>query len=149
MPSVTLLQRAAPASAAVLVALALAGCGGPPTDASKTEFCVAVAGQSWADDLDDDSDGDDFADAFRKWGDELNDIGTPDGISDDAREGFEITVDYLRHVEGDDFDELDQIGPANEDLSDEEAEKVTAFDEYVTTTCQPDPGVDLPEATDG
>lgn len=140
-------QRALPLGAAVVLALALGACGGAPTEASKTEFCAAAADQSWADDLGSDPDGDAIADAFHEWGDELNDVGTPEGIPDDAREGFEITVDYLRHVEGDDFDDLDAVGPADDELSDEEEEKVTSFDEYVNATCQPELGVDQPDSS--
>ncbi len=143
------LQRTASLGAAGVLALALGGCGGPPSDASKTEFCAATTDRSWADDLGTDADGDDISDALREWGDELDDIGTPEGISGDAREGFEYTVDYLRHVDPDDFDDLGDAAPANDDLSDDEQERVTAFNEYVAETCQPELGVDLPEATDG
>jgi hypothetical protein len=141
------LQRAVlalPAGAAVLLVLALGGCGGPPTDASKTEFCVVATDQSWAEDLGDDPDGDAIADAVRAWGDDLQEVGTPEGISDDAREGFELTADYLRHVDADDFEDLGDAAPANDDLSDGEQEKVTAFNEYVAETCRPDLGVDVP-----
>jgi len=143
------LPRAAFLGAAVLLALALGACGGAPTDASKTEFCAATTDQSWTDALDTDSDGGDIADALQEWGDQLSEVGTPEGISDDAREGFELTVDYLRHVDSDDFDDLDDAAPTNGDLTDDEQEKVTAFDEYVSTTCRPELGVDLPEGTDG
>lgn len=153
MPRVIPPQRAASVGAATgaaaVLAMVLGACGGPPTDASKTEFCATVTDQSWAEDLGSDSDGDDIADAFRAWGDDLQDLGTPEGISDDAREGFELTVDYLRHVDAADFEDLGDSAPVNDDLTDDEEEQVSAFEEFVAETCRPDLGVDLPEATDG
>ena len=67
----------------LLVAGMTAACGAPD-DASKKDFCDAIEGLNKA--------GDDFdknKDAFE----ELGDTGTPDGISDDGREGFEILID--------------------------------------------------------
>ena len=64
----------------LLVAGMTAACGAPD-DASKEDFCDAIEGLNKA--------GDDFdknKDAFE----ELGDTGTPEGISDDGREGFEI-----------------------------------------------------------
>ena len=146
MPDVIPLQRAAAIAAVALLALPLSGCGGAPTDASKTEFCAAATDQSWADDLDADADGEDIADGLRAWGDRLDEVGTPEGISDDAREGFELTADYLRHVESDDFDDLEDAAPTNDDLSDDEQDKVTAFNDYVAETCRPELGIDLPDS---
>ncbi|PWN03389.1 hypothetical protein DJ010_09820 [Nocardioides silvaticus] len=142
------LQRAASAVAAVAAVLALGSCGGPPTDASRTEFCATATDQSWAESLGEDTDGDAIADAVRGWGDDLRETGTPEGIPDDAREGFELTVDYLRHVDADDFEDLGAPAPVNDDLSEEEQDKVTAFDEYVAETCRPDLGVDVPGPAD-
>ena len=142
------LRRVATTVAAASAVLALGACGGPPTDASRTEFCATATDQSWVESLGADPDGDAIADAVRGWGDDLQETGTPDGIPDDAREGFELTVDYLRHVDADDFEDLGAPAPVNDDLSEEEQEKVTAFEEYVAETCRPDLGVDLPGAND-
>jgi len=123
---------------ALLVALSLSACGGAPTDASKTEFCAAAANRSWVDDLGSDPDGEAIVDGLQKWGDELTEVGTPEGISDDARKGFEITVDYLGDLDPDDFEDLDDVGSLVDDLSDDEQEKVDAFNEYVTESCVPE-----------
>jgi len=123
---------------ALLVALSLSACGGAPTDASKTEFCAAAADRSWVDDLGSDPDGEAIVDGLQKWGDELTEVGTPEGISDDARTGFEITVDYLGDLDPDDFEDLDDVGSLDDDLSDDEQEKVDAFNEYVTESCVPE-----------
>jgi len=123
---------------ALLLVLSLSACGGAPTDASKTEFCAAATDRSWVDDLGSDPDGAAIVDGLQKWGDELTEVGTPEGISDDARLGFEITVDYLDGLDPDDFDDLDDAGSLAEDLSDDDQEKVDAFNEFVTETCVPE-----------
>ena len=107
---------------AVLVAcsVALSACGGPPEDASKKSFCAQQKlvndEKSWKSAK---------AEVLR-----FRDLGTPQGIPEDAREGFVELVGYTeaagsraaltRKVEG--------LGKA--DRAD-----LNAFDEYVTTTC--------------
>ena len=139
------IQRLAPTGAAVLLALSLSACSGAPTDASKTEFCATASDRSWAEELGDEPDGEAIVDGLESWGSDLEEVGTPEGIPDDAREGFDITVDYLDDLDADDFDNLEDVDPAD-DLSDDDQEKVEAFDAYVATTCVPDStSVDVPE----
>jgi hypothetical protein len=104
----------------ILVAGLTAGCGSPD-DASKKDFCDAVKGISNA--------GDDFdknKDAFQ----ELADTGTPEGISDDGREGFEILTDLA-----DEADSNKDAEKAAEDLSKDDEKKVEAFGSYVEKNC--------------
>ena len=104
----------------LLVAGMTAACGSPD-DASKGDFCDSIEGLNKA--------GDDFdknKDAFE----ELADTGTPDGISDDAREGFEILIDLA-----DEADSNKDAEKAAEDLGSDEEKKVEAFGEYVGKTC--------------
>ncbi|HET6153418.1 MAG TPA: hypothetical protein VFE15_10700 [Marmoricola sp.] len=100
--------------AAVMVGLALAGtaaCGGSsagksaPTDASKTSFCKVL--QSL--DLSNPESG---SKALAK-------VGTPKGIPDDARSGFEILVDKANQ----------------KSISASDKDKVTKFLTYVTSAC--------------
>ena len=92
--------------------------------------------RSWAEELGEQPDGDAIVDGLESWGSALEEVGTPEGIADDARDGFDITVDYLGDLDPDDFDDLSDVDPAD-DLSDDEQEKVKAFNAYVATTCRP------------
>ena len=104
----------------LLVAGMTAACGAPD-DASKEDFCDAIKSLNNA--------GDDFdksKDAFE----ELGNTGTPDGISDDGREGFEILVDLADEAES-----TKDAKKAADDLSSDEEKKVEAFGKYVGETC--------------
>jgi len=89
------------AAGALLVGTTATACGGPPEDASTKDastkdFCAALQAAPT-----DDKPSQDDIDA---WADELNDTGTPDDISDDARNGFEVLVDALKDLDVDDID---------------------------------------------
>ena len=104
----------------LLVAGTTAACGAPD-DASKKDFCDAIQGLDKA--------GDDFdknKDAFQ----ELGDTGTPEGISDDGREGFEILIDLADEAES-----SKDAQKAADDLSSNDQKKVEAFGKYVGETC--------------
>jgi len=104
----------------LLVAGMTAACGSPE-DASKGDFCDAVDNVvSSANDYDKAKDA----------ASELSDVGTPDGISDDAREGFELSIDAFDEAENE-----KDLEKAQEDLSSDEKKKVQAFGEYVDKTC--------------
>lgn len=96
--------------AGALVAGALVACGGPdgadaPTDAGVTDFCNAIGDLTTADP-------EDLVDG-------LAEVGTPDGIPEDAREGFEIMIDEA----------------TADEISDADQEKVNALIVYVAETC--------------
>lgn len=114
-------MRVAAVVALVLCSGVLVGCGGSPDDASKKDFCDAVQGVLDFDDFDEGQD------AYE----ELEDVGTPGDIDDDAREGFEISVDTVAEA-----DDEDEVRDAYDDLSDDDKEKVDAFNEYATDTCE-------------
>ncbi|KAA1421964.1 hypothetical protein F0U44_06815 [Nocardioides humilatus] len=133
----TLLPRhAATLGATALFALSLSACGGPPDDASVADFCKAIHDTSWATSLDETSDGDEIVKALQKWRDKLDETGTPKGIPDDARKGFEITIDTLSDVKAEDFDSPDDLGDINGDLSKEDEDKVEALNDYSTDKCE-------------
>ena len=132
-------RPAAAAGAAALLAFSLSACGGgggsdAPTDASKDEFC-----ESWNSAFEDisaaeptDEDFEAFQDAVA----DLADVGTPDGISDEQREGFEVFVDAVADASADDLSS-DEIPGVSED----DSAKAQAFVEYAVTECTeiPDP----------
>lgn len=106
--------------------LTLTACGGPPEDASKDEFCSAIDFTKVSDDPDQDEI-DDFVD-------ELEDTGTPKGIPDDAREGFEKFVDVIGDVDVDD-DEDDITQQLEDDVDGDDEDNINALFEYVGKTC--------------
>lgn len=128
-------RHAAAAGLAALLALSVSACGGPPTDASVADFCAAVHDTSWATSIDEESDGEEIVEALQKWRDKLDETGTPEGIPDDAREGFEITIDTLGDLDAGDFDSTDDLGDVNGDLSKDEQEKVDALTSYSADKC--------------
>ena len=138
-----LCARVVPAAAAAVLLLTLAGCGGDdgadddgsaasaPEDASRADFCEAFLDEP----ADFDSDDVDAAvAAAHDYADRLREVGTPD-VPDEAREGFEVYVDFLAGLSADDAGGLDDADPA-EVFSDEQLAKFEAFSE-VTADCGP------------
>lgn len=123
------------ASATVLLAFSLSACGGvdAPEDASEDDFCEAFNAQTEIGAEDSVSD---QVDAAQELGDKLEEVGTPDGISDDARKGFESYVEALKDINEDD---VEKLADATEDEAaealDVEKDEFTAFFEYAVTTC--------------
>lgn len=120
----------------VLVGASAVGCGGmggPPSDASEKEFCTAV--NSLFDDIDlsEEPSQKETVAAVKKWGKEMEKVGTPEGLSDEGRKGFEVMVEEMAEIKDDataeDLDEIDK------DLSKSDNEAVDVFDDYMTETC--------------
>lgn len=122
------------AATLLLVGGAAAGCGGgAPTDAAEDDFCTTYNSLF--------TDMAEMADASEKeilvkikeWGSRMEETGTPEGISDDARAGYEQTVEMLgdldENASQEDFDKIEQ------DLTDEQKKQVDEFDKYTTDTC--------------
>jgi hypothetical protein len=136
------MTRARPGLALLLTAV-LSGCAGTtaptaPTDASEEEFCE-VQSTLFAD-IDLSGDGpaptsDEIAKSLQDWADAVEEVGTPAGMSDDARAGFEGVVELARQADAEDFDEDGSPGGIPEELSAEEEEQAQAFTAYVGETC--------------
>ncbi len=136
------MKHALLAAALVLVAGSAVACGGDaggaPTDASKADFCDGY--QSLFTDLaamSEDGDAPSEADslkAVKSWAKEMEDIGTPEAMSDDAREGFELTLDEVGDLDLDELKDtsLEDLGA---DITDEEKKQAEAFTTYVTESC--------------
>jgi hypothetical protein len=129
--------RAAVSALALLLGVVLAGCGGggAPTDASEKDFCAAQADLFADIDLSGDPSNDEVAASLHHWADEVEEVGTPKGISDDARSGFEEVVDLARAVDAEDFDKTGGTGMAPDNLSPTLQKKVDLFTSYVGETC--------------
>lgn len=154
----------AAAGAAVLLALSLTACGGgAPADASKEDYCKAVgdAGSEEFGKAITDKDYDKAVDLIKESAEKIEEVGTPEDISDEEREGFEIQLDAVKGLSGDDLKEAFEAeegeDPFEADLSKDEKEKVEAYNKYETETCSEDssdegsddgagsdPGADLP-----
>ena len=119
------MRRLLSAAGLVLIAGTMTACGGPPDDASKADFCKAVESAP--------SDEKPSQDEVDDWVDELKDTGTPEGISDDARNGFEVFVDALDDADvddlGDDADFEDVVGDSDD------RKDVEKFFAYYGETC--------------
>jgi hypothetical protein len=109
----------------VLVAGSMTACGGAPDDASKKDFCKAIAAAPT-----DDKPSQDDVD---KWVDELKDTGTPGGISGDERNGFEVLVDALDDADVDDLKNTTDFEDVVKDKGDRG--DVTKFFAYYAKTC--------------
>jgi hypothetical protein len=132
----------AAAGAAVLLALSLTACGGgAPADASKEDYCKAVgdAGSEEFGKAITDKDYDKAADLIKESAEKIEEVGTPEDISDEEREGFEIQLDAVKKLNGDDlkeaFEAEDGEDPFEADLSDDEKDKVEAYNKYENETC--------------
>src|SRR5689334_5006938 len=104
------MKHALIAASLVLVAGTAVGCGdgsgsdsgGAPTDASETEFCAnfeSIAKDITA--LGADAKPADIVKALKDAGTKLEDTGTPKGISDDERKGFELEVQKIGELPDD------------------------------------------------
>ena len=134
-------------SAAILLAFSLTACGGggggsdAPDDASKDKFCEAYGGQLDAfSEIDPESSEADQAkalvDGLKKWADDLEEVGTPDGISEEEREGFEITIEELGDLDADEVEKAIKDGDSDfAEVSKDDEEKANAFNEYATKEC--------------
>lgn len=141
-----LTRRVAATAAPLLLALSLAGslagsltaCGGDddgdsdsggstssvgdaPNDAQVEEFCATF------------QESNDVTDGagIKAFADRLAAVGTPDELTDEQREGFEVFVGVAQGV--DESSTLDEL--EDPDVSDEEEAAVTAFIGYATTNC--------------
>jgi hypothetical protein len=123
-----------------LVAGTAAGCGGgaapadAPADASREDFC-GVFDEFLKDvrELGEDAETADQVKALKDTGERLEEVGTPEDMPEDARQGFELTVQAIAELPDDATDkELDQV---QEDFSEEEQEQSDAFDEYLAEAC--------------
>jgi hypothetical protein len=141
------MKRITLAASAVVLAAGLTACGGggsgAPADASAADFCetqvqVLTAGIDF-------EDSDEVADEMNAWGDKLAEVGTPEDMSDEARAGFELTVERAQDVSASDLekskeenegvDASELQGLLDDEFSDEEQDQLKAYNEYVSQTC--------------
>ena len=145
---------------ALLVGAATAACGGggggvggAPTDASEKDFCqtqsslledLMPADMSSSELPSDEK----MAEAVQDWATKIEDVGTPEDISDDARQGFEAIVAQANEIDASDFsiEKLEELEAGGKDASAEARKQADAFEKYLTETCgNPLDDLDLPQ----
>ena len=147
--------RLALTSTVLLVGAATSACGGggPPADASEKDFCDTQS-SLFNDLLPEDManpelpSNEEMAQAVKDWGQELEEIGTPEGISDDARAGFEQLVEQAGEIDAADFtiDQLEELEQGGADASEAAQREAEAFADYLTETCgNPLDDIEMPE----
>ena len=125
------------AASLVLVVGGAAACTGDDNggeDApSADEFCGALKEfQDRFADVDPSKDLEGYIRNLKEQADRLEDVGTPSNIPDDAREGFEITVDRIHDLPDDATeDDLGSLG----DVSEADQKKLDALESYIEETC--------------
>ena len=147
--------RLALTSTVLLVGAATSACGGggAPADASEKDFCDTQS-SLFNDLLPEDManpelpSNEEMAQAVKDWGQELEEIGTPEGISDDARAGFEQLVEQAGEIDAADFtiDQLEELEKGGADASEAAQREAEAFADYLTETCgNPLDDIEMPE----
>jgi hypothetical protein len=146
--------RLALTSTVLLVGAAASACGGgAPADASEKDFCDTQS-SLFADLLPEDMtapelpSNEEMAQAVKDWGRELEEVGTPDGISDEARAGFEQLVEQAGEIDAADFtiDKLDELEQGGANASEAAQREAEAFSDYLTETCgNPFEDIEMPE----
>ena len=122
--------------ASILLAAALTACGGgasgAPDDASNKDFCDAFTEEP----KDADSkDTDKAADSIHDYAEKLQEVGTPEDLDGDAREGFEVYVDFLADIDGDDVKDFSDAEDSSDVFDGDDSEKVDAFIEKTLEVC--------------
>ena len=126
------------AATLVLVGASVAGCsggvgGGAPTDASEDEFCDTMTSLFSEPGAMAEMTKEEGVAEVKGWAKDLRRVGTPESISEEARDGFELMIREVGKFGEDDTAE--GLATLQESLS--ASEKVTseAFDAYSTDTC--------------
>jgi hypothetical protein len=132
------------AASLVLVAGGAVGCGDDggggsakeDEGASTDDFCGAF--EAFAKDLTDvTGEEENLGEILKKAAKRIVDVGTPKGISDDAKEGLQLTLDAIADLP-DDASAEDMAG-LEDDFTDADKDKTDAFSDYLEKTC-PDLG---------
>jgi hypothetical protein len=127
------------AASLVLIAGSAVGCGGDdgggssaPGGASKDDFCSAFGELFTSMASIDPTNSSEAVTALKDGAKKLGDIGTPDGIPDDARNGFEVFTDAIAGLDDNaDLASIDTI-PG---VSAAETADITTFFTWAATEC--------------
>ena len=134
------MKHALIAASLVLVAGTTVGCGDnnggeAKADTSKKDFCANF--QAVSKDLNAlgaNAKDSEIIKAVKDAGKKIEDTGTPKGISDDARKGFELETKLIDDLDSSATEE--DLAKMDSQLSATEKKQVQAFDKYVSDTCK-------------
>jgi hypothetical protein len=122
--------------------------GDAPDNASTDEFCKVWNDDTIGGDAGDDPDAQ--AEAAHKAADALAEVGTPEGMDESERNGFEVFVEFLAEVDGEDIEKFAQADPTDEDsfanslgIDKDDADDVIKFITFASQECMELPS-DLP-----
>ncbi len=121
----------------VLAASSLTACGdgGSPDDASTKDFCAGFSGLDDAmSEFDPTGKPEEAIKLLQTEVQKIVDTGTPKDISDDARDGFEVTTQTILDLDAD--SSLEELGKLDEKISDDEKDQADAFQDYLSETCE-------------
>jgi hypothetical protein len=144
MPTTASRKRLGLPAALLALGLAVSACGGgsgAPTDASEADFCDAFNAPMFGDlDLADTPTSEQLVKGAHAWADQLAEVGTPEGIPDDARAGFEETIEEVKDLDADEVDKsqdmtTEELQAEADDMSEKEKERAEALQTYVADTC--------------
>jgi hypothetical protein len=109
----------------VVVAGMTSACGSPE-DATTEDFCEAIrdipSGEPSQDEVDD-------------YVGKLEDTGTPEGISEDARNGFETWTDVVGDIDVEDSDSEEIQEQIDKTADEDQQQELDALFEYVGREC--------------
>ncbi|WP_374454606.1 hypothetical protein [Nocardioides sp.] len=151
----TATRRLAVPAAALVLSLLATGCGGgidasaAPEDATTDDFCLTwvrqvttLVAKVQADVTQERQlpTGEEVADVFHAWAEEMKGVGTPSGMSDEARTGFKEALEQTADLDADDFDPEDYADDVDlvaewASLSSEEFHTTRALSTYIQDTC--------------
>lgn len=133
------MKKALSVASLLLVAGTTVGCGGDggggaPDNASQEDFCDAYTSIFDGMDLESEPSNEEAVRMMKDWGERMEETGTPEDMSGEAREGFELMVDTLAEIDDDiTAEDLDKIG---DDWSAEQEKQGEALQEYVGENCE-------------
>lgn len=142
MRNMTTARTIRTAGAAAALALVLAGCGGDtPSDASAEEFCSAYT-EGLGDamgaidpEAPEDEQAEAAVEAFQEFADRMKEVGTPEDMSAEAREGFELSLDSIEGLSADDLQDEDALAELETELSGDDKAAAEALQAYVSDNC--------------
>ncbi len=156
------LKRAIATGAALAVAgFGLTACGGDgdgggdtsasdvadsPDDATLEDFCAVWNDDSIGGGADDSAD--EQAEAAHEAADKLAEVGSPEGMEESARNGYEVFLEFLSDVDGTDIEKFAETTPDPDAFAEalgidkDDADDVIAFITYASQQC-----LELPDET--
>uniref|UniRef100_UPI0031380E7D hypothetical protein n=1 Tax=Nocardioides psychrotolerans TaxID=1005945 RepID=UPI0031380E7D len=110
-------------------------------DASQDEFCEKyTTGFLGAfEEIDPEASEQEQAEAIleslKSWADDMSEVGTPEDMSDEARDGFELTIESIQDLNADDLQDEEAMAELEDELSGDDKAAAEALQKYVTDNC--------------